>query len=458
MSLAPFRYQWPLSPSTPWEDAGLFRTLTLPESRADLARDSRWPAFFPAPICLITTRSGKHIAIEKVVGASIVNRFPYVLAVSFCRTYLSDRHHPRTAFMQLLEESEQATVQFLPPGPALQHTLRTILEGAESETTTRLARLGLEHRPSCSNDAPVLDEAYMAYEARFVQPSTDFAGNVVHAQPWQDVGSHRVYFMEINAIQLREDIAGGATQLQWRSLPDWSPSFGEPRAHHGAPSHTGYQKGFTADYRFPARETVAFEADEWSNSMAIKHLPPLARDQVEVDNDRARWPCFFPSSVGMITCQTPDGGINVMPCGSTTIVARDPLTIAIAVSYASINARYAPRASLDYIRQAGRFGCGIPYRSSRMLDAIRHCGQNSYRDNPAKVQQAGFTSCGGALTPRLNELPIHYDCRVVHEIPLGTHALFLGEVERVYVRRDVTTENPLNWCPWANVPALAKVC
>jgi hypothetical protein len=46
---------------------------------------SRWPAFFPSPICLATTRHDDVSHLEKVVGASIVNRFPYVVALSFCR-------------------------------------------------------------------------------------------------------------------------------------------------------------------------------------------------------------------------------------------------------------------------------------------------------------------------------------------------------------------------------------
>jgi flavin reductase (DIM6/NTAB) family NADH-FMN oxidoreductase RutF len=40
---------------------------------------------------------------------------------------------------------------------------------------------------------------------------------------------------------------------------------------------------------------------------------------------------------------------------------------------------------------------------------------------------------------------------VVGEVRLGTHIMFLGEVERILVRRDVTPENPLLWCPWAEL-------
>jgi flavin reductase (DIM6/NTAB) family NADH-FMN oxidoreductase RutF len=458
MPLNPAPYTWPHAdaPLTGWTRDDTFLVRTLPETPHELARDSRWPGFFPAPLCLVTTRCGQQTALEKVVGASIVNRFPYVVALSFCRTDLSARHHARRTFMQMLEDEGQATLQFLPPGPERDQCLQTILHSPERTTTQRLAEIGLPTRASATNNAPVFEHAYMAYEARLVRPTNDFDGVPIYQQSWVDCGSHRVYFLEINAIQLRDDLASGANQLHWRSLPDWTPTLPSRTRPMPTAGTARYQKGFTADYAFPSRNTIAFEADEFAHGMAVKHLPPLPADQVEIDNDRARWPCFFPSSVGMITCTTPDGGVNVMPCGSTTIVSRAPLTVALAVSYAAINARYAPRATLGMIRAAGRFGCGVPYRHPAILDAIRYAGNHSYADDPAKVAHSGLTVDRVAPTPRLRELPVHFDCRVVREIRLGTHILFLGEVERVSARRDVL-QTPLQWCPWADVPELVGV-
>jgi flavin reductase (DIM6/NTAB) family NADH-FMN oxidoreductase RutF len=39
----------------------------------------------------------------------------------------------------------------------------------------------------------------------------------------------------------------------------------------------------------------------------------------------------------------------------------------------------------------------------------------------------------------------------VGEVRLGTHIMFLGEVRRIRVRADVTPNNPMEWCPWADV-------
>src|SRR5215813_8403766 len=117
-------YLWPnydLPTSTRWRRIAAEQAyrMEMPESLEDLAADSRWPAFFPSSISLVTTSDGHRMALEKVVGASIVNRFPYVIALSFCRQHLSDRHHARGKFAEILERGGTVAVQFMPPGPEL---------------------------------------------------------------------------------------------------------------------------------------------------------------------------------------------------------------------------------------------------------------------------------------------------------------------------------------------------
>jgi flavin reductase (DIM6/NTAB) family NADH-FMN oxidoreductase RutF len=268
-----------------------------------------------------------------------------------------------------------------------------------------------------------------------------------------DVGSHRIYFLEINAIQLRQDIATGRSQIRWRALPAWQPTIEDPVAdlERSPIKSDRYQKGYTPNYSFPAPNTIAFEHDDVRDGMAIKHLPPLPKDQVEVDNDRARWPSFFPSSCGMITSWGFDGTPNLMPCGSTTIVSRHPLIISPCVSYAKINDRYAPRVTLDIIRKTGKFGCGVPYISETIINAMKYAGNNSLAHDPNKILNSGLHVEHSEYGPVLKEMPVHFDCEVTGEIRLGTHIMFLGEVKRIRVRADVTPENPLEWCPWATV-------
>ena len=458
-SLDPYLYSWPhseLNEGSKWRDTGtIFFERVLPETATELEQDSRWPLFFPATICIVTTTDGKTIAMEKVVGPSIVNRFPYILALSFCVKSLSDRHHPRSLFTKTLESGMGVAVQFFPPGKLLDQVLTGVLEVEEKLSGDRIARTGLSTRKALTNDSPVFNDAYLVYEAQLARPGKDFHGRIILEKPWVDIGSHRIYFLEINAIQLDEEIAHGKKQIAWRSLPTWLPKMerqvsSKPKA--SSKCSTKYTKGYTPDYHFPSSGTVAFESDSSEHAMAIKRLSQLPENQVEVDNDRARWPCFFPSSVGMITTYSKEGIPNLMPCGSTTIVSRHPMTIAIALSNTSINERYAPRSSLEMITRSGKFGCGVPFVDEKILNAIRYAGNISFQSDPQKIFNAGLEFVkASSNTPVLSDLPLHMDCEVIDQKHLGTHTLVFGEVKRVLVRKDVTPENPIKWIPWADV-------
>lgn len=453
--LEPYRYEWPredFEGAASWRKEGSYYVRDMPENPAELAQDSRWPGFFPSPMTLVTTADGDRHALEKVVGASIVNRFPYIIALSFCRESLSDRHHERSSFMAMLESGGEAAVQFLPPGTELDRAMNAIATIPDSETHERIERTGLPWRKGIATKAPVFESAYLAYEAKLVRPGRDFEGQPIHERPWIDVGSHRIYFLEITTIQLREDIASGRSQIQWISLPQWKPGASSGDSHSGdsAADPSRYQKDYTPFYNFPSSGTVAFERDETIDGMAVKHLAPLPEDQVEVDNDRARWPCFFPSSVGMITSWHESGKPNVMPCGSTTLVSRHPLVISPCVSYAAINERYAPRASLDSIRKTEKFGCGVPFIDEGIVKAIKYAGTTSIRDDPEKAAHAGLSILEDPWAPIIEDLPVHFDCEVIAERALGTHVMFYGEVKKIRVRSDLGPGNPLSWFPWAN--------
>jgi flavin reductase (DIM6/NTAB) family NADH-FMN oxidoreductase RutF len=430
---------------------GRHRTRALPEARSELEHDSRWPAFFPSPLCITTTAHAGVGHVEKVVGASIVNRFPYVVALSYCREPLSGRHYVRRRFMHALEASGRAAVQFLMPGAPLRALMTALGEVPEDRPAQRFAAAGLAVRGA----PPVFADAYLVYQCRLARPGRDFDGAPIYAEPWLDVGSHRVYFLEIEAIALAEDIASGHAPIHWRSLPVWRgaprrrPDTDAAARREATLARGAFVKAYQPDYVFPSAGTIAFAADEQRGGFAIKHLPPLPEDQVEVDNDRARWPCFFPSSVGLITVEDGEGHVGGLACGSTTVLARHPLTVAICVSYARINERYARRASLDLLERAQRFGCGVPHYAADVLEAIRYLGNVSRPADPGKVENCGLTPARLGRTLGFAELPVHYDCRIVARRRLGTHVLILGEVENVFVRRELAPESPLEWCPWA---------
>jgi flavin reductase (DIM6/NTAB) family NADH-FMN oxidoreductase RutF len=457
-ALRKYRHTWPcfqIKDDTFWKlgKNRYFYLRDMPEKLNELAVDSRWPAFFPSPICFVTTSDGVSVALEKVVGPSIVNRFPYVIALSFCKQNISERHHAREKFMKILESGSVVAVQFLPPGDTLDRAVNAIISIKDEDSVARVAKSGLPTRKALTNSAPVFNDAYMVYEARFLKSAVTFHGNNVQRIPWIDMGSHRVYFLEINAIQLRSDIAAGKSQIVWRSLPAWQSRLQIPATDLDFRNRVKaeYQKPYTPYYFFPSSGTIAFHPDRNENGMAIRFLPPLTDDQEKTDNNATRWPCFFPSSVSLITSWTEEHRPNLMPCGSTTVLSRYPLTIAACICYSDINKRYSPRATLEAIKKSGRFGCAVPFIDDQVIEAIKYTGSVSIRDDPHKAANSGLQFIAGENAPIVSSLPLHFDCRVAKEIRLGTHEMFVGEVTRIFVRADVTQDNPLEWYPWADV-------
>lgn len=453
-----YKYNWPYfnpDEDAQWEKSNNSSYVRqFPETKEELELDSRWPGFFPSPICFVSTTDGEHNALEKVVGATIVNRFPYIIALSFCIEPLSKRHYPRNRFTEMLEKGGVVAVQYFEPGAHIDAVMAAINQVPDEDIDKRIAHSQLPIHKAMTNDSPVFKDAYLVYEARLAKASKDFYGEPIYEQPYTDLGSHRIYYLEIEAIQLREDITRGDSQIYWQALPTWTPQneLQDEVLQESQPLiDVKYKKGYSPNYYFPSGNTIAFEYDKIEDGMAIKYLPPLPEDQVEVDNDRARWPCFFPSSAGMITTWDSSGSPNLMPCGSTSILVRHPLCIGICVSYAEINIRYAPRGSLRALNETKRFGCGVPFINDTIIDAMKYAGNISINEDNNKIQNAGLQVDEHDWSPVLPALPVHFFCEVVKVVRLGTHFLYLGEVKSIQVRKDVNAKNPIKWFPYPDV-------
>ncbi|MDC9814093.1 flavin reductase family protein [Rhizobium binxianense] len=455
--LEKYTYTWP--PFEPKENLHWEKSRpdsyvrNLRESPEDLQLDSRWPAFFPCSISFATTGDGSETAVEKVVGASIVNRFPYVIALSFCVSELSKRHYARNRFIEILERNGTAAIQFFELGQNVDTILKAIQDIPDGRIDERVGATGLPTRRAKTSEAPIFNDAYMVYEARLVSASKDFSGAPIYEETYTEFGSHRIYFLEIQAIQLREDIARGASSIHWRALPHWQPRKPDHvlRSVNWCANKDGYRKGYTPNYVFPSPNTVAFEHDYVENGMAVVRLPTTAEGQVEFDNDRARWPCFFPSSAGLITSWGKDNVPNLMPCGSTTVLVRSPLCIGIFVSYADVNERYSRRATLRALDDTGRFACGVPFDNDKIVEAIKYAGNISIDKDIDKIHNSGLEYEEDEWAPILTDVPVTFMCKVVQTLRLGTHIMYLGEVVSIRIRDDVTKENPLSWWPFPDV-------
>jgi len=192
-------------------------TFKLRESLETLAADSRWPAFFPQSITFVTTGTVAAPIVERCVGATVVNRFPYIVCVSLCRERLSDRHHARADVMDAIESTGGFTVNILVESSEAEALLAACAEAPPRE---RLARAGLGVRAGAVAAVPVIDAAPLVYECELAKPAEDFEGEPIFESPREDLGSHTLYFGEVRAIQLDEQIAKRETHILWHALPE----------------------------------------------------------------------------------------------------------------------------------------------------------------------------------------------------------------------------------------------
>ena len=212
-----------------------------------------------------------------------------------------------------------------------------------------------------------------------------------------------------------------------------------------------YKKTFTPRYRFPGPNTVAFQGRRRGRMRALV----LPRGPVyEADNDRARWPCFFPAPLLVITVVAEDGRFNMMPCGSTMMVNRHPLTIAASIAYAEINVRYRRRETLEMIERAGVFGVCVFSDQEHFVEAVNLSGNLSIADGIDKFRDAGLTPLRGRETGTVlvKEAPVCYECRLAEARRLGTHKMLFGEVLAVTLdQRIARGDTRLLWHPLAKI-------
>ncbi len=98
------------------------------------------------------------------------------------------------------------------------------------------------------------------------------------------------------------------------------------------------------------------------------------------------------------------------------------------------------RYSHELIRQSGEFVVNLT--DEKMCRAVDYCGVKSGRDtDKAKETGLRYMPAEGLDTaPAVEGAPVSLCCRVKEVLELGSHDLFIGQVETVMVREDLIDE------------------
>ena len=126
-----------------------------------------------------------------------------------------------------------------------------------------------------------------------------------------------------------------------------------------------------------------------------------------------------------------DGKANFLAVAWGGIANGEPPMVSVAIRHS--------RHSLKGIRRNLAFSVNVPSRD--MVREADYCGLKSGA-NYDKVAVCGFKVFYGQLenAPLIEKCPVNLECKMVHSLNLGSHALIIGRVEETHVSESCLTD------------------
>lgn len=144
--------------------------------------------------------------------------------------------------------------------------------------------------------------------------------------------------------------------------------------------------------------------------------------------DRQIWKpgnMLYPLPVVLVTCSDGKGNSNIFTVAWTGTVCSDPPMVSISVR--------PQRYSHSLIHDTGEFVINLTTR--RLVFATDYCGVRSGRAVD-KFREMKLTALPAQKVgaPLIGESPVNIECRVSQVIRLGSHDMFLANVEAVHAQ------------------------
>lgn len=142
-------------------------------------------------------------------------------------------------------------------------------------------------------------------------------------------------------------------------------------------------------------------------------------------------PMLYPLPAVMVSCGD-EKESNIITIAWTGIVNTNP-----PMTYVSVMKK---RHSHDIIERSGEFVINLA--SADMVKALDYCGVKSGRDVD-KWKELGLTKGDGDVVsaPMIAESPVSLECKVVQQIELPSHDMFMAEIVAVHVAEDYIRED-----------------
>lgn len=133
---------------------------------------------------------------------------------------------------------------------------------------------------------------------------------------------------------------------------------------------------------------------------------------------------LYPVPAVMVSCGREHEKPNIITVAWAGTVCSDPAMLSISVR--------PERYSYDLIKETGEFVVNLVTKD--LVYATDYCGVKSGRDVD-KFKEMKLTPLPSQKlrVPGIAESPVNIECRVVRELELGSHTMFVGEVLNVTV-------------------------
>ena len=141
---------------------------------------------------------------------------------------------------------------------------------------------------------------------------------------------------------------------------------------------------------------------------------------------------LYPLPVVMVSVADKEGKSNIITIAWAGTVCSNPPMVSISVR--------PERYSYDIIKETGEFVINLT--TKELTYATDYCGVKSGRDVD-KFKEMGLTALPGkeVKAPLIAESPVNIECKVVQELALGSHTMFVGEVVNVTVEDKYLNES-----------------
>jgi len=141
---------------------------------------------------------------------------------------------------------------------------------------------------------------------------------------------------------------------------------------------------------------------------------------------------LYPVPAVMVSCSRENEKPNIFTVAWAGTVCSDPAMISISVR--------PERYSYDIIKETGEFVVNLVTKD--LVYATDYCGVKSGRDVD-KYQEMKLTPLASqkVKAPGIAESPVNIECKVVQELALGSHTMFVAEVVNVTVEDNYLNES-----------------